>query len=152
MAMIHDFRAIRPATGTATGTGTGFDRLLAQLATPPTRRTRALLRADTAKKARKLVEEATEVSLDAVRGHRRGVIEESVDLLYHLAVLWRDQGIAPEEIWAAMDRRAAVIGIAEKLPKKGPARKALKAALYRDGVSIGPVPLSGLGPAGDHAR
>lgn len=148
MTVIRTFSDIRPANDM----GTGFDRLLAQLATPPTKRTRALLRADTTRKARKLVEEATEVSLDAVRGHRRGVVEESVDLLYHLAVLWRDQGIDPGEIWAEMDRRAAVIGIAEKLPKKGPAKKALKAALYRDGVRIGPVPLSGLDPAGDRAR
>ena len=137
MTMLHDFRDIHPATGT------GFDRLLAQLATPPTKRTKKLVRADTAKKARKLVEEATEVSLDAVAGHRRGVVEESVDLLYHLAVLWRDQGIDPAEIWAEMDRRASVMGIAEKLPKKGPAKKALK-ALYRDGTQIGPVPLGAL--------
>ncbi len=137
MSVIHDFRDIRPATGDATG----FDRLLAQLATPPTKRTKRLVRASTAKKARKLVEEATEVALDAVAGNRRGTIEESVDLLYHLAVLWRDQGISPDEIWAEMDRRAAVIGIAEKLPKKGPAKKALK-TLYRDGDRIGPVPLS----------
>ena len=137
MTMLHDFRDIRPTDGT----GTGFDRLLVQLATPPTKRTRKLVRADTSKKARKLVEEATEVSLDAVAGNRRGVVEESVDLLYHLAVLWRDQGIEPAEVWAEMDRRAAVMGIAEKLPKKGPAKKALK-TLYRDGARIGPVPLS----------
>ena len=137
MTMMNEFRDIRPTDGT----GTGFDRLLAQLATPPTKRTRKLVRADTGRKARKLVEEATEVSLDAVRGNSRGVVEESVDLLYHLAVLWRDQGIDPAEIWAEMDRRAAVMGIAEKLPKKGPAKKALK-ALYRDGTRIGPVPLS----------
>ncbi len=137
MTVIHNFRDVQPADGV----GTGFDRLLAQLATPPTRRTKKLMRADTGRKARKLVEEAAEVSLDAVRGNRRGVVEESVDLLYHLAVLWRDQGIDPAEIWAEMDRRAAVMGIAEKLPKKGPARKALK-ALYRDGHHIGPVPLS----------
>ena len=150
MTMIHTFRDIRSVTDAATDTapgtdlGTGLDRLVAQLATPPTKRTRKLVRADTAKKARKLVEEATEVSLDAVAGNRRGVVEESVDLLYHLAVLWRDQGIDAAEIRAEMDRRAAVLGIAEKLPKKGPAKKALKAAaLYRDGDRIGAVPLSG---------
>lgn len=98
---------------------TGFDRLIEQLAAPPTKRTAKLMSADTSKKARKLVEEATEVSLDAVTGNRRGVIAESVDLLYHLAVLWRDQGIEPSEVWAEMDRRAAILGIAEKLPKKG---------------------------------
>ncbi len=139
MTMLHSFRDIRPADAN----GTGFDRLLAQQATPPTKRTRKLMRADTSRKARKLVEEAAEVALDAVSGDRAGVIGESVDLLYHLAVLWCDRGIEPAEIWAEMDRRAAVLGIAEKLPRKGPARKALKAAaLYRDGDRIGPVTLS----------
>lgn len=148
MTTLHSFQDIRPTDGT----GTGFDRLLAQLATPPTKRTKKLVRADTGRKARKLVEEATEVALDAVAGNRRGTIEESVDLLYHLSVLWRDQGIDPAEIWAEMDRRAAVLGIAEKLPKKGPAKKALKATrparLYRDGDRIGPVPLSAV-PTGE---
>jgi phosphoribosyl-ATP pyrophosphohydrolase len=146
MTMIQQFPGLHPVPEA----GVGLDRLIAQLAAPATKRTARLLRADTAKKARKLVEEATEVSLDAVRGDRRGVIEESVDLLYHLAVLWRDQGIAPEEIWAEMDRRTAVLGIAEKLPKKGRAKRALEAAqprprpaaLYRKGDTIGPVPLS----------
>lgn len=139
MTMIHEIGGFRRAAEAASG----LERLFDQLAAPPTRRTAKLVRADTARKARKLVEEATEVSLDAVRGNRRGVIEESADLLYHLAVLWHDQGIDPAEIDAEMDRRVAVLGIAEKLPKKGPAKKALAAApLYRDGRRIGPVTLS----------
>ena len=141
MTLRHSFPDIRPATGTS------FDRLLAQLATPPTRRTARLLRAGTARKARKLVEEAPELALDATSGNRRGTIEESVDLLHLLAVLWHDQGIAPREVWAEMDRRAAVLGIAGKLPRKGPTKKALKAGrLYRDGDRIGPVPLSAARP------
>jgi hypothetical protein len=32
-------------------------------------------------------------------------------------VLWRECGIAPEEVWAEMRRRADTLGIAEKLPK-----------------------------------
>ena len=104
-----------------------LEALQAQLAAPPSERTAKLVRATTAKKARKLVEEATEVALDAVSGNRAGLIAESVDLLYHLAVVWHDRGIAPEEIRAEMMRRAAVLGIVEKRPKKGPARKALEA-------------------------
>ena len=143
MTMIQDFRDIRPAD--STDRSHAFDRLLCQLAAPPTRRTARLVQAGTARKARKLVEEATEVSLDAVAGNRRGVIEESVDLLYHLAVLWHDRGIDPAEVWTEMDRRADILGIAEKLPKKGAARKALKrAALYRKGSAIGPVTLTTL--------
>lgn len=127
-----------------------MEHLIAQLDTPPTARTAKLMAASTAKKARKLVEEATEVAFDALADDRAGLIAESVDLLYHLAVLWHDRGIAPEEVRAEMARRMAALGIAEKLPKKGPARKALKqarraarpCALYRRGAQIGPVALS----------
>lgn len=104
-----------------------LEALQAQLADPPSERTAKLVRATTAKKARKLVEEATEVALDAVAGNTDGLITESVDLLYHLAVIWHDRGISPEAIRAEMARRAAVMGIVEKRPKKGPAKKALKA-------------------------
>ena len=46
------------------------------------------------------------------------MIYESVDLLYNLAVLWSEFGITGSEIWAEMDRRQALVGIAEKLPKE----------------------------------
>jgi phosphoribosyl-ATP pyrophosphohydrolase len=46
------------------------------------------------------------------------VIYESVDLLYNLVVLWSEFGITGSEIWAEMDRRQALVGIAEKLPKE----------------------------------
>lgn len=120
MKMIHDFPARQPDL-LAT-----LETLLDSLAAPPTKRTARLVHASTSTKARKLVEEATEVALDAVARNRDGVIEESVDLLYHLAVLWHDQGVSSEEIRAEMARRAAVLGIAEKLPKKGKAKAALK--------------------------
>ncbi|MCC5961671.1 MAG: phosphoribosyl-ATP diphosphatase [Rhodobacteraceae bacterium] len=126
-----------------------MEHLIAQLDTPPTARTARLTAAPTAKKARKLVEEATEVALDAVADNRAGLIAESVDLLYHLAVLWHDRGIDPKEIRAEMARRMSVLGIAEKLPKKGCARRKLSrarhsgsCALYREGNQIGPVALS----------
>ncbi len=127
-----------------------IELLMTQLDAPPTERTAKLKAASTAKKARKLVEEATEVALDAVSDKPQGLIAESVDLLYHLAVLWHDCGIAPGDVCAEMARRMAVLGIAEKLPKKGPAKKLLKhkapsgtpRALYRKGDRIGPVSLS----------
>ncbi len=126
-----------------------LELLMTQLDAPPTERTAKLKAASTAKKARKLVEEATEVALDAVGDNPEGLIAESVDLLYHLAVLWHDRGIVPDDVRAEMARRIAVLGIAEKLPKKGPAKKLLKhktpsdapCALYRKGDRIGPVSL-----------
>ncbi len=120
MKMIHDFPARQPDLLAS------LETLLGSLAAPPTKRTARLVDASTGKKARKLVEEATEVALDAVAGNRDGLIEESVDLLYHLAVLWHDRGVSAAEIRAEMARRAAVLGIAEKLPKKGKAKAALK--------------------------
>jgi phosphoribosyl-ATP pyrophosphohydrolase len=125
-----------------------MEHLIAQLDSPPTARTAKLTASSTKKKARKLVEEATEVAFDALSGNRDGLIAESVDLLYHLAVLWHDRGIDPSEVRAEMARRMAVLGISEKLPKKGPAKKLLKrsaqpCALYRQGDKIGPVTLSG---------
>jgi phosphoribosyl-ATP pyrophosphohydrolase len=69
--------------------------------------------------AQKLAEEATEVVIEAVRRERSAVIHESVDLLYNLVVLWSELGITSPEIWAEMDRRQALFGMAEKLPKEG---------------------------------
>lgn len=118
--MTHDFPARHPDLLAS------LETLLGGLTAPPTRRTAKLVKASTDKKARKLVEEATEVALDAVTGNRDGLIEESVDLLYHLVVLWHDRGISAAEIRAEMARRVAVLGIAEKLPKKGKGKAALK--------------------------
>jgi phosphoribosyl-ATP pyrophosphohydrolase len=56
--------------------------------------------------------------IEAMRGERSAVIHESVDLLYNLVVLWSEFGITSPEIWAEMDRRRALLGMAEKLPKE----------------------------------
>ena len=80
-------------------------------------RTARLLAAGRSKMAQKLMEEAAEVAVEAVRHHPRAVIRESADLVYHLVVLWRQCGIAPEEVWSEMRRRADMLGIAGKLPK-----------------------------------
>ena len=97
-------------------------------ADPVSSRTAKLLAAGRGKMAQKLGEEAIEVVVDAVKGDRRAVVLESVDLIYHLVVLWSDLGIPPDEIWAEMDRRDAMLGIAEKLPKASDARSAASGA------------------------
>jgi phosphoribosyl-ATP pyrophosphohydrolase len=81
-------------------------------------RTARLLAAGIPRMAQKVAEEATEVVIEAVRGERSAVVNESVDLLYNLVVLWSGLGISASEIWAEMDRRQALLGIAEKLPKE----------------------------------
>ncbi|MDJ1157544.1 phosphoribosyl-ATP diphosphatase [Chelatococcus sp. SYSU_G07232] len=86
---------------------------------PASSRTARLTREGVAKMAKKLVEEAAEVGLDAVQGDRGQIVNESADLLYHLVVLWAETGVAPDDVWKEMDRREQLFGIAEKLPKVG---------------------------------
>ncbi len=85
--------------------------------TPPESRTAKLFRDGRIKIAKKVAEEAVEVSLECVTGQRDKVIHESVDLIYNLTVLWAEMGISPSEIWHEMEEREAAFGIAGKLPK-----------------------------------
>jgi phosphoribosyl-ATP pyrophosphohydrolase len=85
---------------------------------PSVSRTSKLFRDGVQKMAKKLVEEAIEVGLDAVQMNRESVILESADVLYHLAVIWAECGVSPAEVMGEIDRRERVYGIAEKLPKQ----------------------------------
>jgi phosphoribosyl-ATP pyrophosphohydrolase len=69
--------------------------------------------------AQKVIEEAAEVAIDAVRGERGAVVAESVDLLYNLVALWSALDVMPDDVWAEMDRRERLLGMVEKLPKPG---------------------------------
>ena len=95
---------------------------------PVTSRTAKLLRGSQAKMAKKLAEEAIEVVIDAMKGDSAAVIRESADLIYNLAVVWAASGVEPDDIWAEMDRREQLLGIAEKLPKPSKREKRLNAA------------------------
>lgn len=64
--------------------------------------------------AQKFGEEAVECLIEAVAGNRDELVGESADVLYHLIVMWVDAGVQPEEIWAELQRREGVSGIAEK--------------------------------------
>jgi phosphoribosyl-ATP pyrophosphohydrolase len=81
-------------------------------------RTLRLLTGRIPRMAQKLAKGATKIVIEAVRGERYAGINESVDLLYNLVVLWSEVGISASGIWADMDRRQALLGIAEKLPKE----------------------------------
>ena len=99
---------------------TAFTRLLSPPSAPisATSRTARLLRAGRGKMAKKLLaEEAIEVVIDAMNGQTDAVVKESADLLYNLVVLWVAAGVQPKDVWAEMDRRERLMGIAEKLPK-----------------------------------
>jgi phosphoribosyl-ATP pyrophosphohydrolase len=80
-------------------------------------RTYKLVESGSRKIAQKVIEEAGEVAIEAVRHHANGVVRESADLLYHLVILWHRAGIEPSKIWGEMRARAEAFGIAEKLPK-----------------------------------
>jgi phosphoribosyl-ATP pyrophosphohydrolase len=80
-------------------------------------RTARLLSSSTRKTAQKVIEEAGEVALEAVKHHARGIVRESADLLYNLVALWHRAGIDPADVWIEMRFRADTLGIAEKLPK-----------------------------------
>lgn len=82
-------------------------------------RTAKLLHGGRSKMAKKLVEEAAEVTIDAMIGDREAVVRESADLFYNLAVLWVSMGITPDDVWNEMRRREQLYGLAEKL-HKGP--------------------------------
>lgn len=64
--------------------------------------------------AQKVGEEAVETVIAAMEGDRGGVIGESADLLFHLAVLLADLDISLDEVMDELDRREGVSGIVEK--------------------------------------
>ncbi len=98
--------------------GSILDRLFATIAArrggdPTLSYTAKLLAEGTPRIAQKLGEEAVETVIAAVKGDR-GLVGESADLLYHLLVLWADAGVAPGEVWSALEARMGISGIAEK--------------------------------------
>jgi phosphoribosyl-ATP pyrophosphohydrolase len=92
--------------------------IAARNADPEVSRTAKLLRSGRSKMAKKLAEEAVEVVIDAIDGNTDAVIKESADLIYNLVALWVAAGIEPRQVWAEMERREGLFGIAEKLPKR----------------------------------
>lgn len=85
---------------------------------PATSRTARLLHAGRGKMAKKLAEEAVEIVIDTMHGDTAAVVKESADLMYNLVVLWVAAGVRPKDVWAEMDRRERLLGIAEKIPKR----------------------------------
>jgi phosphoribosyl-ATP pyrophosphohydrolase len=99
--------------------GSILDRLYATIvarrgADPASSYTAKLMGDGTNRIAQKLGEEAVETVIAAVAGDGAALAGESADLLYHLLVLWEDAGIAPADVWLALEQRMGVSGIAEK--------------------------------------
>jgi phosphoribosyl-ATP pyrophosphohydrolase len=69
--------------------------------------------------AQKLGEEAVEAAIEAARleagtGSTSALAGESADLLYHLFVLWSAAGMTPGDVYAVLEQRQGLSGIAEK--------------------------------------
>lgn len=70
------------------------------------------------KTLKKIGEEAAETIIAAKNGDSDELRAESADLLFHLLVLWRQQGLAADEVWTELDRRFG----ARPRPAPGPSR------------------------------
>ena len=57
--------------------------------------------------------------IEGARGNVAGIVAESADLLYHLLVLWAEAGVAPAQVWRALDSRSGTSGIDEKKARPG---------------------------------
>src|SRR4029078_4238600 len=99
--------------------GRVYDQVIAAKSGDPVlSRTAKLMRSGRSKMAKKLAEEASELSIDAMNGDREAVVRESADLLYSLVVLWAEAGVRPQSVFAEMARRERLFALAKKLPKK----------------------------------
>ena len=83
-------------------------------ADPESSYTAKLFAKGTAKIAQKVGEEGVETVIAALAETPEKVASESADLLYHLTVLWADQGVKPEDVWAILANRQGISGLAEK--------------------------------------
>jgi phosphoribosyl-ATP pyrophosphohydrolase len=79
-----------------------------------------LLARGVAKIAQKFGEEAVECLIEAVSGNREALIAESADVLYHMMVMWVGCGLRPDDVWAELERREGISGIAEKAARRVP--------------------------------
>lgn len=109
-----------------------------RLRDPATSRTAKLFADGLPKMAKKVAEEAVELSLEALQGNRPAAILESADLIYNLTVLWTALGIEPADIWEELDRRERLYGMAEKLPKRGDGQR--RKAPRQRSTAIAPLP------------
>lgn len=96
-----------------------LDRLFATIesrkgADPSTSWTAKLLAGGPEAAAKKVGEESAETIIAALSQDGDALANESADLLYHLLVLWAAKGIAPEDVWRALQTRERTSGIEEK--------------------------------------
>lgn len=69
--------------------------------------TAQLLQGGSARIAQKVIEEAGEAAIAAVKGEGAQLVEETADLLYHALVLLAASGARPEDVWQTLRARHA---------------------------------------------
>ena len=74
----------------------------------------SLFEKGTSKIAQKVGEEAVETCIEAIQGDKDALASESADLLFHLMVLWADQGLKPDDIMQVLQGRLGTSGHEEK--------------------------------------
>ncbi len=67
--------------------------------------TAQLLEGGSARIAQKVIEEAGEAAIAAVKGEGAQLVEETADLLYHALVLLAVSGARPEDVWQTLRAR-----------------------------------------------
>jgi len=82
-------------------------------------RTTKLIAAGAPQQAKKIVEEAAELAIEAVRSDRTAAITEAADLLYNLMVLLEGMDIRFDDVCGELARRRDIYGIAAKQQKNG---------------------------------
>lgn len=80
--------------------------------------TASLYAKGTAKIAQKVGEEAVETCIEALQGNKDALKQESADLLFHLMVLWADQGLTPDDVFKILESRIGTSGHDEKANRK----------------------------------
>ena len=83
-------------------------------ADPETSYVASLYQKGTPKIAQKVGEEAVETVIEAMQGDKTKLSEESADLLFHLMILWADQDLAPQDVFAILESRLGISGHDEK--------------------------------------
>jgi phosphoribosyl-ATP pyrophosphohydrolase len=78
----------------------------------------SLYKKGTKKITEKVIEEAEETIAEALKGDKDRLKEESADLLFHLMVLWAEQGVSPDEVFTVLEGRFGTSGHAEKASRK----------------------------------
>ncbi|MDX2265345.1 MAG: phosphoribosyl-ATP diphosphatase [Hyphomicrobiales bacterium] len=81
--------------------------------------TRQLLESGAPRCAKKFGEEAVELVVAALGDDNAAVTSEAADVVYHLLVLLEARGTPIDAVFAELDRRAGVSGLAEKAGREG---------------------------------